>query len=178
MKPIRWDLVSKSIEFYVKKGYSYVELPWVIPIEYVRTTLPKSKAPFQTLGGTLVGSAEQSFLYTFDQGLIRRKKYVAATPCFRDDVEDETHQRTFFKVELIDFELDQQPIHMALTVLNNFRNLAPSSLFSISTTEEGLDVESKGIELGSYGVRTFNRTPYIYGTGLAEPRFSQVTTPV
>jgi hypothetical protein len=40
------------------------------------------------------------------------------------------------------------------------------------TTEDGLDVEIGGIEVGSYGTRLHEGFSWNYGTGLAEPRFS------
>jgi hypothetical protein len=36
------------------------------------------------------------------------------------------------------------------------------------------DLICKGIELGSYGIRKYNNHKWIYATGVAEPRLSQV----
>jgi aspartyl-tRNA synthetase len=43
-------------------------------------------------------------------------------------------------------------------------------------TDFGFDIELNGIELGSYGIRRNqeNKLLWIHGTGLAEPRFSNV----
>jgi hypothetical protein len=41
-------------------------------------------------------------------------------------------------------------------------------------TEDGWDLELLGIEVGSYGIRRIGDVQYMYGTGLAEPRFGQV----
>lgn len=46
---------------------------------------------------------------------------------------------------------------------------------NIQKTEIGADLTINGIEIGSYGVRTYNHITWVYGTGLAEPRFSKVT---
>ena len=47
-----------------------------------------------------------------------------------------------------------------------------NSNFEIVKTEEGLDIELNGIEIGSYGYRSYKDFHWIYGTALAEPRFS------
>ncbi len=47
------------------------------------------------------------------------------------------------------------------------RRWAPGCI--LMNTPEGLDIMYNGVELGSYGNR---RDEYIYGTGLAEPRFT------
>ena len=39
-------------------------------------------------------------------------------------------------------------------------------------TKEGYDLMINGIEVGSYGLRMGNGYEWVYGTGLAEPRFS------
>ena len=36
------------------------------------------------------------------------------------------------------------------------------------------DILINGIEYGSYGIRTFKDFYYIYGTGVALPRFSKI----
>jgi hypothetical protein len=42
-------------------------------------------------------------------------------------------------------------------------------------TEIGEDLTIDGIEIGSYGIRAYNAITWVYGTGLAEPRFSKVS---
>jgi hypothetical protein len=44
----------------------------------------------------------------------------------------------------------------------------------IVKTNIGYDLELNNIELGSYGVRKYGQLHWVYGTGLAEPRFSKV----
>lgn len=44
----------------------------------------------------------------------------------------------------------------------------------IERTNEGADLTINGVEIGSYGIRTYNAITWVYGTGLAEPRFSKV----
>jgi hypothetical protein len=38
------------------------------------------------------------------------------------------------------------------------------------------DIEINGIEVGSYGIRSVDDVQYIYGTGLALPRYSTAKT--
>lgn len=46
----------------------------------------------------------------------------------------------------------------------------------VSTGSSSLDVEYRGIELGSYGMRDVpDCNTFVYGTRIAEPRFSQAT---
>ena len=41
-------------------------------------------------------------------------------------------------------------------------------------TETGFDIEINGNELGSYGIRSCEFLEWIYGTGCAEPRTSNL----
>ena len=131
------------------------------------------------MDGHLVGSAEQSFLHLALNGMLKAGRYVAASPCFRDDPPDRFHRRTFFKVELIDLYaagsegLRQTPLYMAHTALRLFRALPGGEQAKIVPTgEDTYDIELRGVELGSYGTRSYDRWSWVYGTGLAEPRFT------
>jgi hypothetical protein len=42
----------------------------------------------------------------------------------------------------------------------------------VQPTDDCMDLTINGIEVGSYGKREFKNIKWIYGTGLAEPRFS------
>jgi hypothetical protein len=41
------------------------------------------------------------------------------------------------------------------------------------STSEGIDLYLNGIEVGSYGIRKHNSYQWVYGTGLALPRFDK-----
>jgi hypothetical protein len=43
---------------------------------------------------------------------------------------------------------------------------------SLAKTDIGWDLTLGGEEIGSYGYRTFEGHQWVYGTGLAEPRFT------
>jgi hypothetical protein len=177
--PIRWDFVSQAIAYYSGLGYSYVEVPWIVGPEAINVTLPPGHTAFTTMDGTLVGSAEQSFLHMALNGSLGEGDYVAATPCFRDDAVDRLHQRTFFKVELI--SLSPQPLDaslvpsMARMAHDFFTRMPGGDAATIVRTQAGFDIELGGVELGSYGYRAYAGWYWVYGTGLAEPRFSLAT---
>lgn len=181
MMPICWTRLGAALEWYKSLGYVYVDCPWIIPSEYIRPTLPHGKLPMMvreglTDRGGLIGSGEQSFYYMQQRELLLSgKKFVTCTPCFRSEekYDDRLVRPEFMKVELFllpGSDLDVGEVaHQAHKL---FRRWAPGAL--IINTDEGLDITYNGIELGSYGDR---RGEYIYGTGLAEPRFSWAINP-
>ena len=181
--PINWSVVARAVAAYERLGFRYVEVPWIVRPECVTATLPPGKIGFDTYGGTLVGSAEQSFAQMMADGQLPYGRYVAASPCFRDE-EDETHQRTFFKVELIcvlpqslvqlEHGVARQAtiIEMTNLALGFFRSVPGAEGASAVGTPEGYDIELNGLELGSYGYREFDGHYWVYGTGVAEPRLS------
>ena len=188
--PIDYPLIARAIDFYGRKGFRYIEAPWMAHHKAVHSTLPKDKTPFYLSGNydidgfALVGSAEQAFVQLMLDGKLPLGSHMAAGPCFRDDEVDELHQKTFFKIELIivmdyapsrDFayRLASDDAFMFLTSeairLGGFKNRHATE---IVPTETGYDINLNDIEIGSYGVRSFEGHHWIYGTGLAEPRFS------
>lgn len=175
---IRWDRVAQAIDYYQKCGYTYVEAPWIVSRAAVDVTLPQGHDPHETMDGTLVGSAEQSFIHMAQTGVLQTGRYVAATPCFRDDPVDELHQRAFFKVELIELARWAIPwpnirlTTMIADALGFFHSLPGGKGAHIITTKNGFDIELGGIELGSYGIRDHAQWVWIYGTGYADPRFT------
>lgn len=187
--PIDYSLISRAIEYYRGKGFNYVEAPWMAHHKAVHSTLPKDKTPFYLSGNydidgfALVGSAEQAFVQLMLDGKLPLGSHMAAGPCFRDDEVDELHQKTFFKVELIIVTEYAPPpefaFHtMALDAYECFQSMKIELTYNRNTalkiveTEVGYDINLNGIEIGSYGVRSFEGHHWIYGTGLAEPRFS------
>lgn len=181
---IDWQLVSDAINFYKTIDYSYIEAPWFCQSEALNATLPPEKHGIMAwhptiTPGYLVGSAEQSFIQMMVDGKLGKGKWCAATPCFRDDVVDELHSLSFFKVELIEIcpkdkniesMLTEAKIHMQGIL---YRKGLPLTI-SIRDTEVGKDLYYNDIEVGSYGYREYKSFKWIYGTGLALPRFSQV----
>lgn len=191
---IDYYFLSEALCFYRdKKHYEQIQVPWSVPRLETMLTCPDESRAFK-IGedNYLVGSAEQSFLYMNRRGLLENDmKYVACTPCYRNEEIDEWHQKHFEKVELFMSVCSANPedvlngfIEHALECFNNSYFSAKYSYsssatrkvaFEVEKTSIGYDINYAGIELGSYGIRKNEEhgLHWVYGTGLAEPRFSK-----
>jgi len=182
MEHINWLLLGESIQFYKNRGFKYIETPWFVESANClitcdnRNALVEIKDTYEDW--SLVGSAEQGFIQHAKDGRLATNNYVSCGPCFRKEPTfDELHHPQFMKVELFtlcDSEND------ANNAAQNFIKQAfvymaqHSSNLNIITTSDGQDIELNDIEVGSYGYRYDNNIGWwAYGTGLAEPRFSQ-----
>lgn len=174
---VDWGRLGRAMAFYAARGYVAVDVPWWVPEDVTATTCTDRGRVMSVPGsGDLVGSAEQSFLAMERQGALGRGRFVACTPCFRrEPIVDRTHLLSFMKVEL--YRND------AATPAALNETISDAEAFMLSElgvagslvrvpTPEGWDLEIDGIEVGSYGVRTFAGCSWTFGTGLAEPRFS------
>lgn len=167
---IDYSLIAQALDFYKDKGFKYIEVPWVVPKEYNEVTFP-GPFPFSTEYGVLIGSAEQALIYMAAMGKLAWDcPYVSISPCFRDDKVDATHQKSFLKVEL--FILGHSQYFLLTSAKEFYQSIGLTT--ETVTTEQGFDLYSKGIELGSYGERQHKDVKWTYGTGLAEPRTSLV----
>ena len=150
---IDYHVLARALDFYRAAGFERVEVPWTASEAAIRHTFPKQ--------AFLVGSAEQAFLDNppdFDA--------MAITPCFRweDAGRSPFHKPYFMKVEL--WSRHRTPYELCLLAA---RFMGADCV----TTSNGFDLEIAGIEVGSYGQRLdLQGVPYVYGTGVAEPRFS------
>jgi hypothetical protein len=164
---INYSRIARAIEFYQQEGYSYLEVPWTVDYVSVTQTAPINSKLFYLKNKYLVASAEQSFISLIDH-LDPNMKYVACTPCFRDELAyDELHHLYFMKIEL--FSL-RQIDHLSIAKKFFEKELGIySDLLEEKQEELGTDLLVSGIEVGSY----YSRENYSCGTGLAEPRFSQ-----
>lgn len=171
--------------FFDEKGYTIVDAPWEVEREVNEITKPSDTRHLQLYpgsGNALVASAEQSFLQLRADGKLSNGRYQAITPCFRDEAVDETHKQMFMKLELIvisDKLLSEADVHTVMYDAKIFMQSQGMSLQSRFTDEaqyaRDLECQLTGIELGSYGMRHHPKIGYwVYGTGLAEPRFSYV----
>lgn len=178
MSYVNTELISRAIQYYTNLGYLPISVPIVIDYDISKFTRPEFVNDLiHSNSKVYSGSAEQSFLQLMKDNKIKPGKYQALTPCFRDEKTlDDLHLRIFLKLELI---------HIGS---NSFRNILTDAC--IFFNQNGVKAQIQylthpilsnnqidlctldGIELGSYGFRTFNEIPYSYGTGLAEPRFS------
>lgn len=184
---INYSLISKAIKSYKKLGYQYIEVPWMVPKHVIDITLPPKRQAYKAVSSSvyadddsyLVGSAEQSFLSLIIDKKLKDGKYVAASPCFRDEIEDKYHFKTFFKVELIHYcsqgllsRIDLNDVILdAKEVLEQFTD---KKVKFVHLEDNTYDLQIEGVEVGSYGLRHYADFNWIYGTGIAEPRFSSL----
>lgn len=179
---IDYALLGKAVEHYKERGFTYVEVPWVVEEHAIRATLPDHFDAMELGVGRgrdfrrvyngdnyLVGSAEQGFL-TMN---LLPGKYVGVTPCFRmEEVNDLFYQDMFMKVELFSNHPNLQVEEMVKSA-ESFIHQYSYGLPRRVHTAEGIDLMHGGVEIGSYGERKHDDIGrWVYGTGLALPRFS------
>lgn len=168
--------LATALNFYKQRGFKQVEAPWIISNTAMYITAPSRESVVHAEEfGPLVASGEQSFLQMVIRKDLQPGRYVACTPCFRNEpVIDELHHDYFMKVELfVNDVVDQWQLMKIICDAHEFFNTYTDS--EVVKTDIGYDIMSKGIELGSYGIREHKLTgPWIYGTGCAEPRLSTV----
>lgn len=181
---INYKFIQNSIDFYLKKGFQRVEVPWTVTKEISDITRPVDAKDFKLVhenGKVLVASAEQSFLYQYSKGFLPKGKFQAVTPCFRFENHDEIHKKYFIKNELIiTDDVSKETLHQlqkdALDYFSIYFDREQLRVVSTSGDHSSFDVcyddDSNWIELGSYGIRTCNFLEWIYGTATAEPRLS------
>lgn len=169
---INYHILSRALSFYKSQGFMECALPWVVSRETCVDTFSNTTDRFDIYLGTLVGSAEQSFLELAKAGKLEKYvPYVGLTPAFRHDNYDSLHYPYFMKVEL--FRLGEDITTDFCDAASDCFNLLGLKS-EVVPTDIGFDLEANGIELGSYGYRQLGSLSWTYGTGLAEPRFSYV----
>ena len=178
---IDYSLINNALNFYQGNGFTRIEVPWLVS-EYVNDiTKPTDKESYVVKHNNkaLIASGEQGFLYQHLKDYIPKGRYVTATPCFRTDLFDEFHVKTFMKVELINsIEPTIDELHkMINTAMMFFQSLGLSVITKpIDDMQYDLETETKSgiVELGSYGIRQTSFIKWIYGTGVAEPRTTKI----
>lgn len=183
---IDYALIGRAVDYYKAKGYQYIEVPWLIARRVsVEFTAPPGARLFETWAGWLVASGEQSFADMRLIGNLPDGRHCCVTPCFRDEpVHDHLHRRYFLKLELIEiFSPDNVPNTLDIR-LDIMRLEAEEFMRSNGVPVQYQSYRDKdghlaydllspgGIELGSYGRREHLGATWLYGTGVAEPRFS------
>ena len=162
--------------------FRYIDTPYWVSQSAIEMTFPHEVEPEKNrfrVEGTdqyLVASGEQGFAQLMLDGVLPEGKYQTIGPCFRDDAVDRLHQKHFMKLELIDTTLFPTALHDmvdgAVVVLRRCGACDPI----VKATDFGFDIEINGIEVGSYGIREARGFKWVFGTGLAEPRFSLAIT--
>ncbi|HDR9105442.1 TPA: hypothetical protein QDB04_002283 [Burkholderia vietnamiensis] len=179
------QLLHIALQWWQAYGFAYTDLPWMVPKQYTDAFRPSHCRDVPTLHGNFVGSGEQSFLMLRDENRLPGPApgYIGWTPCLRDERLDHTHQHGFMKAEWFVPLDDDTDWHAKLLGLLSrqsglFYALATQvlgePLFAVTheqVTPEQIDLVINGMEVGSYGLRIFHEKPYLFGTGLALPRF-------
>jgi hypothetical protein len=174
---IDYQILANSITFYADKGFKRIEAPWTVSEKVDDITKPADRIHFQLKHNDkcLVASGEQSFLYLMVKGFLPEGKYQTITPCFRYEAFDAYHTKYFMKNELIQTDdVSKRALGRMLEEAAEFYEGYFGKTLSIIKTTEGFDIELGGHELGSYGIRKHEYISWIYGTGCAEPRMSNL----
>lgn len=174
---IDYGLIQQSVDYYETNKFARVESPWTVSEAVDNLTKPKDRQAFQLKHNDkcLVASGEQSFLYLYLKNFLPKGQFQTITPCFRFEPFDILHTKYFIKNELIktdvvnDYELEK-----IIDVCFNFYLKFFGNKLEIIKTDIGFDIEIDGRELGSYGIRSCDFLTWIYATGCAEPRTSNL----
>lgn len=174
---IDYKILADSTEFYDSKGFSRIEAPWTVTKGVSDITRPKTAIDWEIKHNdkVLAASAEQSFLYLYLKGFLPKGRFQAITPCFRFENFDFLHTKYFMKNELI--ETKNVNRGTLTEILDNAVEFFSRYLDNVEVSngpDESFDIEWKGHELGSYGIRSCQFLDWIYGTGVAEPRLSSL----
>lgn len=193
---IDYGVLSEASAYYASAGFARVDAPWLVSHEISGVTRPPEaddyvvKKSSETKTKSFVASGEQSLLYLINKGhLPSTGMFHTITPCMRNESFDETHTKYFMKCELIRYWPVGQLTDIENYILSTMR-CARSFFISGSgfqIEDEHMRIEKTSdvsfdivldcgrygeIELGSYGYRECGFCEWIYGTGVAEPRFS------
>ena len=174
---IDYSILASSVEYYETHGYKRIESPWTVTKEISKITAP-TNASFFTIeekNKVLVASGEQSLLYLYNKGFLPKGKWQTITPCFRDESFDALHTKYFIKNELMITDVVNESTLMSTIddALNFIKQWIPGAEVK-DMGNHSYDIVFQSIELGSYGLRACPFIQWVYGTGIAEPRFSKV----
>lgn len=177
-----WQILAQACEYYKNHGFINMETPWLIPNEYSNYTKPHTDKSFIFSNGMfekseheLVGSAEQGFIYLYLNNYLEEKNYYSVSPCFRVDDYDNLHYPWFMKLELFKPIKKENSVALddiIICAFDFFKQHAKGNLIISQMEKDMFDINLNGIEIGSYGIREVENRYYVYGTGLALPRFT------
>lgn len=173
---INYEFIADSIKYYESHNFKRIEAPWTVS-EYVdNITKPIEVPSFQLKHNNkcLVASGEQSFLYLYLKNHLPKGQFQATTPCYRFESFDFLHSKYFIKNELIKTDIvNTNELIKIVDICFGFYKKYISDI-NIIETSIGFDIMYKDIEIGSYGIRSCNFLEWIYATGCAEPRLSNI----
>lgn len=178
---IDYSKLSKAQSHYEDLGYVPVDVPWWVSKSAAAATFEGDPAYEIRPGKHLIASGEQGFLYMIMKGMLPAGRYQTVTPCFRNEVQGPMHRKGFMKLELIDTKyvnigtLSEMLCH----AVDFFRQYVPEVIYTdseayLAQPNTACDLTCSGHELGSYGIRSYLGIDWVYGTGCAEPRLSNV----
>lgn len=186
---IDYEIINSAIKYYDKLGYQRIEAPWLVTKAISDITKPERATTYLVHKDTnpsyekaFVASGEQSFLYLINKGYLPKTgKFQTVTPCMRNDEFDETHTKYFMKLELIFYStektLTKEDVGImsdhAYVFFDSFR-MGKNTLHFVGNDPISFDIAYNGVEIGSYGLRECSFCNWVYGTGVAEPRFSRL----
>lgn len=156
-------------------GCKPIDLEWTIDEKYSIVTKPSNKKDFFVDDKVLVGSGEQTFIKYMVEGKLEKNTiYYGITPCFRDDALDKIHHRYFMKMELFCWCDDEILYDHLCDMAKCFFVECELSPVKVSKDTYAVDLEHKGIELGSYLFHTAiidgKEYKWSCGTAVALPR--------
>ena len=165
-------------EFYAENGFLDTQTPWLVGEQAYMSTCPTGAPLWRSpLGLFHVASAEQGFIEMMIAGELIPSRAQSTSPCFRAEPKfDATHKPYFYKLELYSADASKEEALRLLGCAKKLFAELGAETVTIQTSETSWDLNHKqtGIELGSYGYRTFKNHKWTYGTGLAQPRLSYV----
>lgn len=183
---IDYNLLTKAINYFNKKNFKQIEVPWAVSSEAINATFNTDDS-FKSNDKYLIGSAEQGVLELIIQNKINSNQIMSVSPCFRNEIEDYLHQKQFIKLELIFLyngvlNKDNAVYYFFKRTVIDFLTeelKIPKKFIKMQTINESNslfseDILINDIEYGSYGIRKFREYYYIYGTGIALPRASKI----
>lgn len=176
---INYKYIVDAEEFYVAHGFERLEVPWLVTDWAYEATSPPERKKMKTPLGNVVASGEQSFIMLMGENALPHGQFQTISPCFRDEhTLDSLHLNHFMKLELIDASIDCSVNNLERVIgsaLEFFQRYLPKA-FVMALGNGTFDIMSPdAVELGSYGIRRIKGIrPFVYGTGLAEPRLSTV----
>lgn len=181
---IDYALLSSAADHYEDYGFARIEVPWFVSKATADITKPQGAQEFtiQYNDKSLVASGEQGFLYLMTKGQLAPGRYQTITPCFRVESQDIWHAKSFMKLELIDTKCVNDAtlskfVELAYAFFTRFLSNEKEPVRIVDIIVDGgkqYDIMFGDVELGSYGIRKHEYLHWVYGTGLAEPRFSNL----
>lgn len=165
-----------------EEGATEVPLAWMVPRIYVDATCPPGRDPQPfTPHGHLVASGEQTFLQlAAADRLPDAGTFIGWTPCFRDEAFDALHHYAFVKAEIFAWtDPDRPEAEQIIGLVERARRVlqheTDAPILPHPLPDGTWDLTLHGIEIGSYGARSLldGSRRYLYGTALAEPRFTR-----